>query len=523
MSSDIAMVSTPKAPDPVQTAQAQAQYNQNTATTQQLLNMTNQVTPYGNLTYSQTGNSTFTGADGKQYTVPQFTQTTTLNPEQQATLNQTQSAANNIAQTANSLSSSGLSSLGQAVDTSGAPALQTSLGSNYSQSPGANYSTAVGNGYSSGLGSGYTSSLGSNYQDSLGNGYSSSLGGNYSSSLGSGYQTSFGGDVSQAYDAAKNAVMDQYTPTLDRNAEASRAQMVASGIRPGSAAYTANEQTIGDNYTRAADQATQTAQSVQNQLFNQQQQQASFTNNALTNQLNTQNSAALQGQQFTNNAALNSANFGNSALLNQAQFGNQAALQGQGFTNSALLGQMDAQNNASLGAQGFTNNAALQQAQFGNQANSQWLQNYYTQRDQPLNELSALLSGAQVNNATTGASSTPQTSVGGVDYSGLVQNQYQAQLQNSNSLMSGISGIVGGLGSAALTKYSDRRLKTGAHLLKRFANGLGVYAYRYKQTPDKREIGFMADEVERVCPAAVSRDEKGFAMVDYDRVMREAF
>lgn len=376
MSSGTGMVSTPKAPDPTATAAAQAQYNQNTAVTQQLLNMTNQVTPYGTLTYNQTGNSTFTGADGKTYTVPQYTQTTTLNPEQQATLNQTQAAANNIAQTANSLSSSGLSSLGSAVDTSGAPALQTSLGSGYSSSPGSNYSTSLGNGYTTGLGSGY--------------------------------QTSFGGDVSQAYNDAKNAVMDQYTPTLDRNAEASRAQMVASGIRPGSAAYSANEQTIGDNYTRAADQATQTAQSVQNQLFNQQEQQASF---------------------------------GNSALLNQAQFGNESA-----------LNQFNAQNNASLTGQQFSNSALLNSANFNNSANSQWLQNYYTQRDQPLNELSALLSGAQVNNATTGASSTPQTSVGGVNYSGLVENNYNQQLQQSQGMTSGLfslgTGLMGMGGSA---------------------------------------------------------------------------
>ncbi|WP_082780126.1 tail fiber domain-containing protein [Gluconobacter albidus] len=447
MSSDIAMVSTPKAPDPTQTAQAQAEYNQNTATTQQLLNMTNQVTPYGTLTYNQTGNSTFTGADGKTYTVPQYTQTTTLNPEQQATLNQTQSAANNIAQTANSLSGSGLSSLGQAVDTSGAPALQTSLGSGYSSSPGSSYST--------------------------------SLGSNYTTGLGSDYNTSFGGDVSQAMTNAKNAVMDQYTPTLDRNSEATRAQEIASGIRPGSAAYTANEQTIGDNYTRAADQATLTGQSVQNQLFNQQQQQAAYTD---------------------------------SALLNQAQFGNESA-----------LNQLNAQNNASLTGQQFTNSALLNNANFDNSANSQWLQNYYTQRDQPLNELSALLSGSQVSNATTGASSTPQTSVAGVDYTGLVNNEYQDQLQNSNSMLSGISGIVGGLGSAALTKYSDRRLKTGICLLKRFANGLGLYSYRYKSAPDQAETGFMADEVEHVCPDAVSRDQRGFAMVNYDRVLREAF
>ena len=70
----------PAAPDPVATANAQQNLNQNTATTQQLLNMTNQVTPDGSLTYNQTGSNSFTGADGKTYTVPQFTATTSLSP-----------------------------------------------------------------------------------------------------------------------------------------------------------------------------------------------------------------------------------------------------------------------------------------------------------------------------------------------------------------------------------------------------------------------------------------------------------
>jgi len=59
----------PVAPDPVKTAEAQGTMNQNTATTQQLLNMTNQVTPDGSLTYNQTGTNSFTGADGKTYMV----------------------------------------------------------------------------------------------------------------------------------------------------------------------------------------------------------------------------------------------------------------------------------------------------------------------------------------------------------------------------------------------------------------------------------------------------------------------
>lgn len=434
------MVSTPRAPDPYQTADAQSQYNMMTAQTEQLMNMTDQYTPYGDVKYDQIGSTQITGPDGKTYQVPRFTQTTTLNDQQQNTLNQQQQAATNIASTANNLSNTGLSNLSQAVDTSGAPALQTSLGSNYSSSPGSNYSTSVGNGYTT--------------------------------SLGNGYQTSFGGDVSQAYNAAKNAVMDQYTPTLDRNAEATRAQELASGIRAGSAAYSANEQTIGDNYTRAADQATQTAQSVQNQLFNQQQQQAQFNN---------------------------------SSLLNQAQFGNEAA-----------LNQMTANNNASLNGQQFTNSALLSGAQFNNDARNQYLSQYYQQRDQPLNELSALLSQSQVNNANTATSATPQTQVGGVDYSGMVQSNYAQKMQQSNQMMSGIMSIASSAAGAGGSMLgSDIRIKKDIRLLMRFPNGIGLYAFRYKAKPEDQHIGFMAQEVMQHYPEAVHTHAEGHLMVDY--------
>lgn len=435
------MVSSPKAPDPYKTADAQSQYNTMTAETQQLMNMTDQYTPYGNVMYNQTGTTQITGPDGKTYNVPRFSQTTTLNNQQQQTLDQQQQSATNIASTANNLSNTGLSNLSQAVDTSGAPALQTSLGSDYSSSPGSNYSTSVGNGYTTGLGSGY--------------------------------QTSFGGDVSQAYNAAKNAVMDQYTPTLDRNAEATRAQELASGVRAGSAAYSANEQTIGDNYTRAADQATQTAQSVQNQLFNQQQSQAQF---------------------------------GNSAMLNQAQFGNEAA-----------LNQFNAQNNAALTGQQFTNSALLSGGQFNNDARNQYLSQYYQQRDQPLNELSALLSQSQVNNANTATSATPQTQVAGVDYSGMVQSNYAQKMQQSNQMMSGIMNIASSAAGAggSLMGASDARIKKDIHLLMRFPNGMGLYAFRYKANPEDQHIGFMAQEVAQHYPEAVHAHPEGYLMVDY--------
>jgi hypothetical protein len=70
--------SAPAAPDPVATANAQSAANVDTAVAQALLNNTNQITPYGNLTFNQTGTQQVNGKD-----VPQFTSTTSLTPQAQ--------------------------------------------------------------------------------------------------------------------------------------------------------------------------------------------------------------------------------------------------------------------------------------------------------------------------------------------------------------------------------------------------------------------------------------------------------
>lgn len=83
--------SAPAAPDPVATANAQTASNKATAISSYGLNATDQVTPYGNLSYSQ-------GTPWSDGT-PHYTATQTLSPEQQSLYNlgtQTQSNLGNI-------------------------------------------------------------------------------------------------------------------------------------------------------------------------------------------------------------------------------------------------------------------------------------------------------------------------------------------------------------------------------------------------------------------------------------------
>lgn len=62
-------------------------------------------------------------------------------------------------------------------------------------------------------------------------------------------------------------------------------------------------------------------------------------------------------------------------------------------------------------------------------------------RNQPINEITALLSGSQVSNPAAQSAPAPQTGVGGVDYSGLVQDNYQARLNNAQARMGGLFGL----------------------------------------------------------------------------------
>lgn len=318
------MVSTPKPPDPYQTAQAQAGMNRDTATTQQLLNMTNQVGPDGSLTYAQTGTNSFVGADGKTVTLPQYTATTTLSPQQQAIKAQSDKASLNLGTLA---------------------AEQSGKLQQYLNDP-----------------------FKFDNQDA----------------------------EKWAYDLASPRILGQQK----QNEDQLRTTLAGKGIREGSAAWNA--------------------------------EMARLTN-ANTDQLNQ---LALTGRQ---------------------------------------------------------------------QAYTEALQN----RNQPINEITALMSGSQVSMPQQ--VQTPQTGVGGVDYTGLVNQKYQADVQASQAKMGGLFGLLSA--PFQMFKFSDRRLKDNVKRVGTLLNGLSVYLY---EIGGKLELGLMADEVEAANPAAVTVHRSGFKMVNYD-------
>jgi hypothetical protein len=156
----------------------------------------------------------------------------------------------------------------------------------------------------------------------------------------------------------------------------------------------------------------------------------------------------------------------------------------------------------------------------------QGAQEALTERNQPINEITALMSGSQVSNPTF--SSTPTTNVAGVDYGGMVNNnfnaltnQYNTKMGQQNAEMGGMFGLAGTLGSAGLSfmkpaaplmLMSDRRLKSNVVQLGVTRHGLPWYEY---DIFGERRQGVMADEVRRILPAAVAVHPSGFEMVDY--------
>ena len=150
---------------------------------------------------------------------------------------------------------------------------------------------------------------------------------------------------------------------------------------------------------------------------------------------------------------------------------------------------------------------------------AQGAQEALTERNQPINEVTALLSGSQVsqpNFINTREPTIPTTDTAGIINSNFNQQQqnYQTQLQQQNALMGGLFG----LGAAGVYKYSDRRLKKNIKKVGKTDDGQNIYSYKYKGS-DEPQMGLMAQEVAKKRPDAVMKTPSGALAVNYDRAL----
>lgn len=151
----------------------------------------------------------------------------------------------------------------------------------------------------------------------------------------------------------------------------------------------------------------------------------------------------------------------------------------------------------------------------GGQEQDRQLQNALTLRALPFNELSAYMQGQPMQ--TPQFQNQPGYQVQAPDLQGQINSDYQNKLQQYNQQQSGLANGLFGLGSAALTAFSDRRTKTDIKKVGKMDKGVNLYSWKYKWdgAADPRHVGFMSDEVRDVAPEAVITGPGGFDMVDY--------
>ncbi|MCZ4330779.1 tail fiber domain-containing protein [Castellaniella denitrificans] len=216
----------------------------------------------------------------------------------------------------------------------------------------------------------------------------------------------------------------------------------------------------------------------------------------------------------------------------RAQLAQQGITQGSQAYNNAM-GQFGQQRNDALTQaqlQGIGLGMQQQGMQFNQsqQGRQQALQEQAWARSLPLNELNALRTGNQVSMPQF-PGFAQQATTGGADMLGAANAGYQAQLgaynadqAASGNMLGGLFGIGSGLlqgagaagGFGAL--FSDRRLKRDIKRVGTGAHGLSIYSYRYVWGGPV-QMGYMADEVEKVAPHAVS-EIGGFKTVNYGAI-----
>jgi hypothetical protein len=301
----------------------------------------------------------------------------------------------------------------------------------------------------------------------------------------------------------------------------------------------AANQALAQNQAALAQQA-QMENAAQQQAFNQAVASGQFGNAAQLasfgaglqnqqayNQAVAQNQAMLAQQQQMQNAAQQQAF--NQALAS-GQFGNQAQLAafGAGMQSTEAANQALAQNQAAAlqqqqaanAAQTQAFNQALAAAQFGNTAQQQALQQQLLLRAQPLNEIIGLMGGSQIQMPQFGGYQptqvTPAPIFGAAQAAGQnAMQQYGIQQAGINAQMQGLGMLAGSAlryAPAAITAWSDRRLKSNIVRVGDHPLGIGIYEY---DIFGNRERGVMAQEVLEVKPEAVHMMPNGFMAVNY--------
>jgi hypothetical protein len=400
----------PPAPDYAGAAYQQGQANLQAGQQTASLNNPNIYGPYGN----QTVNYTPTGPNGDmQANVYQ-----SLTPDAQAAL----TAQQRVQAGLGNLGAQGMQQASQILGTPfqyNGPGIQTSIG-NYGQASGAmpNYGMAQGSIGDYGQASGNISGYGDITRNIDTSGIAA--------------MPVNAGQTGQA------AIMARLNPQIQQQNAANAQNLANQGITMGSEAWNTAMRQQGQQQNDLLSQASLYGlgldMSANQQGYNQAANNAAFQN---------------QAQQQAYGQAANNAQFGNQAIAQNYQ----QALANAGFSNQALAqNYQQAANNQQLQNQAVAQNygQAINNAQFGNQAALQSYQQQLAQYNQPLNQITALMSGSQIQ-----APQFQQYSGGGQIGAAPIANAtaqqgtynqgiYGQQMAGYNAGMQALGGLFGG-------------------------------------------------------------------------------
>jgi hypothetical protein len=309
----------------------------------------------------------------------------------------------------------------------------------------------------------------------------------------------------------EDAIRARQTPELDRQRAGLENQLVNQGFVRGTQAFNAQM----DEQIRRENDAELAA------ILGGGQEQSRMGELALS-RFTAENSAQAQADEQAR--ARGMFGLGLSQFRNDtqnAEFGQLA--QRAGFANEAISGN----NQFSLAKMAAENAARLQQQQSDisrldaqSTIRQQNLQEQLALRNQPINEIAALMAGGQVtmpNFSQFRPAAMSETPVGDYVYKGydIASQNYRAQEQANAQARAGLFSMGGQILGAGLGAFarSDIRVKTEITRVGRIENGLPVYTFRYKDG-GPMQIGLMAQDVEKVRPEAVI-DLGGLKIVDY--------
>jgi hypothetical protein len=398
--------SAPALPDPYRTAAAQTQGDVQSAIANAYMGNADVAGPYGSTTFAQTGTHQIRDAQGNLIDVPTFTQTNTLSPAQQVLYDQQTALGSQLNTIAMDQAGRIGDLLGTPIDTAGVPPLVTSANApSYATSfnPGGPIRQAVD-----------VASAPTNFGQTQG-----------------GVQYNVGPqDWSADRQRVENAIYSRLEPNLARDRAGLEARLANQGINVGDEAYNRAVDESNRAATDARMQAVVAGGQEQSRLAGLDLAQGQFANAAQAQDYAQQvgrGQFAQAGVGQNNAANLAAANYGLAAQ--GQQFGQNQGL--AAFGNDALSRQYQ---------------DALHAAELNNAASAQALQQQLALRNQPINEISSLMSGGQVQlpqftqyRAPTLANSTIGQNI--YQTAGLANQQYQQQMGQENALMQGLFGL----------------------------------------------------------------------------------